>query len=88
VHHGKQILEPWLKANKDKIELFFLPSYSPELNPDEYFNGTLKRILEQYGNSDDLNSFTKNVRASAFKIQKNKQLIMNLYHAKNVRYAM
>lgn len=33
VHHAKA-LKPWLDENKDKIELFYLPSYSPELNPD------------------------------------------------------
>jgi len=26
----------------DKIEVFFLPSYAPEYNPDEYLNHTLK----------------------------------------------
>jgi len=33
-HHAKIIL-PWLEKNKRKIELFFLPPYSPELNPIE-----------------------------------------------------
>jgi transposase len=26
----------WLEKNKDKIEVFFLPPYSPELNPGEH----------------------------------------------------
>lgn len=34
-HHAK-ILQPWLERNKRKIELFFLPPYSPELNPIEH----------------------------------------------------
>ena len=42
VHHSKNIKE-WLEKNKEIIELFYLPSYSPELNPDEYLNGDLKR---------------------------------------------
>ena len=37
VHHAKT-LEPWLEENKGRIRLFYLPSYSPELNPDEYLN--------------------------------------------------
>ena len=41
VHHAK-LVDEWLKANKDKIEVFFLPAYSPELNPDEYLNCDLK----------------------------------------------
>jgi len=87
VHHGKKILAPWLEANKDKIEVFYLPSYSPELNPDEYFNGTLKRTLEQNGDSTDVTSFKKNVHNTAVKIQRNKQLIANLYQEKHISYA-
>ena len=42
VHHGK-IVAAWLEQNKNKIELFFLPPYAPESNPDEYLNHALKR---------------------------------------------
>lgn len=37
VHHSRMVRE-WLSEHQDQIELFFLPSYSPELNPDEYLN--------------------------------------------------
>jgi len=40
-HHCKPVKE-WLKTNIEKIEVFYLPSYSPELNPDEYLNCDLK----------------------------------------------
>ncbi len=43
VHQSKSVKE-WLDMdeNRNRIELFFLPSYSPELNPDERLNGDLK----------------------------------------------
>ena len=41
VHHGK-LAASWLKNRKDKIEVFFLPPYAPEYNPDEYLNYALK----------------------------------------------
>lgn len=41
VHHGK-LVEAWLEKRKDKIEVFFLPPYAPEYNPDEYLNHALK----------------------------------------------
>jgi len=41
VHHA-YIVRDWLEAHKKQIEVFFLPSYSPELNPDEYLNCDLK----------------------------------------------
>jgi transposase len=87
VHHGKAVLQPWLDINKDKIEVFYLPSYSPELNPDEYFNGTLKRTLEQCGDSANLEKLKKNVHNTAVKIQRNQELITNFYKTPNVIYA-
>jgi transposase len=41
VHHAK-VVRSWLDAHREQIEVFYLPSYSPELNPDEYLNGDLK----------------------------------------------
>lgn len=45
VHHCQPVKE-WLEAHTEKIEVFFLPSYSPELNPDERLNGDLKQAIE------------------------------------------
>ena len=42
VHKAKE-LRPWLEENKHRIELFFLPSYSPDLNPAEFLNQDVKR---------------------------------------------
>ena len=41
VHHS-YVVRDWLEEHKNEIEIFFLPSYSPELNPDEYLNCDLK----------------------------------------------
>ena len=41
VHHAK-VFKAWLAEHEDEIEVFYLPSYSPELNPDEYLNCDLK----------------------------------------------
>ena len=38
VHHSKAVKE-WLEKNREKIEAFYLPYYSPELNPDEQSQG-------------------------------------------------
>lgn len=44
VHHSKPV-KKWLEENKEKIEVFYLPSYSPELNPDERLNADLKHEI-------------------------------------------
>ena len=41
VHHAK-VVRAWLDEHPDEIEVFYLPAYSPELNPDEYLNCDLK----------------------------------------------
>jgi transposase len=40
--HHSLILKDWLEKNKKKIELYYLPSYSPDLNPDEHVNADIK----------------------------------------------
>lgn len=44
VHHSKPV-QKWLDAHKKEIEVFYLPSYSPELNPDERLNADLKHAI-------------------------------------------
>ena len=44
VHHSRKV-RAWLEDKQDQIELFFLPSYAPDLNPDEYLNCDLKARL-------------------------------------------
>lgn len=44
VHHSK-LVKAWLAEHQTEIEVFYLPSYSPEKNPDEYLNNDLKRSV-------------------------------------------
>jgi len=44
VHHAK-LVKAWLAEHVDQIEVFYLPSYSPELNPDECLNADLKAAV-------------------------------------------
>ena len=44
VHHSKPVKQ-WVAERQDKIELFYLPSYSPELNPEERLNADLKHSI-------------------------------------------
>lgn len=44
VHHAKPV-KAWLEQHATQIEVFYLPSYSPELNPDERLNADLKYAI-------------------------------------------
>jgi len=43
-HHCKPV-KTWLAQRSDQIEVFYLPSYSPELNTDERLNADLKHAI-------------------------------------------
>lgn len=43
-HKSKTVMK-WLKENVEHIKLFYLPSYCPELNPDEFLNQDVKSHL-------------------------------------------
>lgn len=44
VHHCKPV-KAWLQQHSKEMEIFYLPSYSPELNPDERLNASLKHAI-------------------------------------------
>jgi transposase len=44
VHHCKPV-KAWLAEHGEQIEVFHLPSYSPELNPQERLNADLKHVV-------------------------------------------
>jgi len=52
-YHTSKETAGWLEEHRDRIELFFLPSYSPDLNPDEWVWKNVKhdniyRIVPQH----------------------------------------
>jgi transposase len=51
--HRSRKVRAWLADHPDRIELHFLPSYSPELNPDELVNADLKRSLPMHSRPRD-----------------------------------
>ena len=46
VHKGK-IVQKFLAENADKIRVFYLPPYAPDLNPDDYLNNDLKQNMHR-----------------------------------------
>jgi transposase len=86
VHHAR-IVKDWVQSNEDKIELIFLPRYSPELNPDEYLNGNLKREMAKKGTVRTVKQLESNARGIMKKFQFDKEHIASFFMEKHVRYA-
>ncbi len=43
--HRARLVQDWLAERRTEIEVFYLPAYSPELNPDEGLNADLKQAV-------------------------------------------
>lgn len=85
VHHSKMV-KAWVAGHKDEIELFYLPSYSPELNPEERLNADLK---QEMGKRVPVRTKTKLRQAANEHItmlENNPQRVMAYFQDRRVRY--
>jgi len=85
VHHAQKT-KKWLKKYADQIELFFLPAYAPELNPDELLNQTVKQRLKHRPVPRSQKQFTKTISSCVKSLQKSKQIISNLFNKPELAY--
>lgn len=86
VHHSEPV-RTWVAEHAEKIELVFLPAYSPELNPDEYINGQLKAALRKLPPPRDIDSQEKRGLSIMRRLQKLPQLILALFRHPAIAYA-
>ena len=85
--HKTKKLNEWLAQNKEHIEVFFLPPYSPELNPQEYVNQDVKTNI--IGKKRPINKaeMKSNVENFMAKRKNDKKQVQKYFHEKHVRYA-
>jgi len=86
VHHAKAVRK-WLKENEEKILVFYLPSYSPELNPDELLNADLKQRVTKAAPARNKIALTRTAIGALRSIQKQPERVENYFGQKNVCYA-
>jgi len=86
VHHSK-LVKAWIEKNTEEIELFFLPSYSPEINPDEYLNNDLKSGIGLKPTPKDHKQMKSNVKSHMIFLQKNPKRVARFFHHKSIKYA-
>lgn len=86
VHHSKPV-KAWAAERKDKIELFYLPSYSPELNPEERLNADLKHAI---GTNVPVRTKTKLKLATTehmIKLEQSPERVKSFFQDPRVKYA-
>ena len=86
VHVAKKVTR-WVEDHRDRIELFYLPPYCPELNPDEYLNNTVKTDLRQLPAPRSHSEVQGSLRSQMRRTQRKPDLIKNIFHHPSVRYA-
>lgn len=86
VHHSKPVKE-WVKKNSEAIELFFLPSYSPELNPVELANADLKQAVTKREPARKKGRLEKVVSSHLRSLQATPNRIIKFFHKDTVHYA-
>lgn len=86
VHHAKKV-KIWVSENKENIEVFYLPAYSPELNPDEYLNCDLKAGVHSGPPARDKNQLKKKIRGHMRMLQRNQDRVASYFRHPKIKYA-
>ncbi len=85
--HRSYKVQAWLENHEAEIRVFFLPSYTPELNPDEYLNCDLKSGVHSGLPARDKNQLCQKALSHLRKLQKLPQRVMKYFKHPKIAYA-
>lgn len=85
--HVSKKTKEFISTIKDKLEIFYLPPYSPDLNPDELVWNHLKTNTVGRSTVTDKADFKKQIKKSMKKLQMDKQKIKSFFQKENLKYA-
>ena len=88
VHHSGPV-KRWLtqEYNSQRLELFFLPSYSPELNPDERLNADLKGQVRTGLVARNRKEVKSKIRSAMKTIQRRPERVRKYFQDAVIAYA-
>ena len=69
------------------IEVFYLPAYSPELNPDEYLNGDLKKGVHSGIPARNKDQLKQKTRAHMKMLQNKSSRVKRYFKHEKIKYA-
>jgi len=81
-------VKKWLAENARNIRLFFLPPYSPDLNPDEMLNNDVKANAVGRRRPRNRTEMMADVRGYLRSTQRQPEVVKSYFRAPSVRYAM
>ena len=86
VHHSK-IVKAWVEEHEKQIALFYLPAYSPDLNPDEYLNNDFKRNVNSKSIPTNKKELAVNTENFMTMLQDNPSRVANYFEHEKIAYA-
>jgi transposase len=86
VHRARSV-RAWLAERRAKIEVFHLPPYSPDLNPDEGLNADLKQAVTRKAPARGKPQLKRAVVGHMRKLSKSPARIMSFFRHHTFRYA-
>ena len=86
IHHAK-LVKAWVEEHQKDIALFYLPAYSPDLNPDEYLNNDFKRNVNAKHIPINKKELAKNTEDFMTKLSQDSQRISNYFKHEKIAYA-
>ena len=85
--HQARAVKRWTAARPERLKVFYLPGYSPELNPDEYLNQDVKSNAVGRRRARDQQDMMANVRCYLRSTQKRPDVVRSYFEEQHVRYA-
>jgi len=87
VHRSRRVAR-WIKEHQEVLRVYFLPAYSPQLNPDEYLNQDVKTNAVGRTRAATRPEMMGHIRAYLRSTGSHRPLVKRYFHAKQVRYAL
>ena len=85
--HRAAAVKAWLAQHRSQIKVYYLPSYSPELNPDEGINGDIKRGVTAKPPARSRAELKRNLICHMRKLSKLPKYVRRLFQHPTFRYA-
>jgi transposase len=85
--HRGLLVTDWKEEKSEAITIFNLPSYAPELNPTEYLNNNLKRVLLKKGYSVSEYEVERKAMSIMRSIHSTKNRVVSFFQNEFVKYA-
>jgi transposase len=77
----------WVAAHRDRLEVFYLPRYAPERNPDEYLNNDLKGHVNAQGLPHEKTEERSRIQEFMRRLLHLSERVMSYFHYPAVQYA-